>query len=580
MPRHVFPMLCALVPVMVVSSGLASWDMENEKTLLLKQIADTSETLFTELFCVLDSDHDGVLTQEEAARNMATMLGKEPDRFYMLWDEEIICYRDDPTRRYKPGIRANIASAAYLAIGRTDWKPCRLSAILNNRVEFSSGGWQLETTSEGSLVHVGTYFLLHAFDIEDIYWDSHLDTDKDGCLSPAEWDSYFDRFYTAKGSYLAHTAHDSEYGNLVPKSPHLKQYYQPEGLNASFKNGTCFGRLSYTTWSVKGILEGFWSFINATEQCKTTQLMLQPEQGQEALDATVILVLVLGFVCIISAGFCAAYCRSRLHRKTLEHSRQIQNLLKAKIDAWSAFDSKLRTKTETLEKTFIHVLALENFAQDIFNLVDIVHPEDISAVQSMRDQLNIDQHPGAIASMAKVHLQHGATGQIRRHYDIKYICVELLMAWGAQSSIILGITSLGEMTCERAESLHVDLVPGAKALSISADTDCESVAAASSHSKREVILNGSEVTGFNESEAATFRSMEVLGPSGGQITRIFSEFKTNEIHSAFAQEPFEQGSKTTVGRNESPAEASSSVSGNALAGEKDWERQGQRVLSL
>eukprot|EP00931_Biecheleriopsis_adriatica_P042855 TRINITY_DN24457_c0_g1_i1.p1 TRINITY_DN24457_c0_g1~~TRINITY_DN24457_c0_g1_i1.p1 ORF type:complete len:598 (+),score=65.50 TRINITY_DN24457_c0_g1_i1:23-1816(+) len=576
--------LCAMFPMTAQSLGVQrNITAEMLKADLVNTIEKQSNGLITEMFCVLDSDHDGVLTKQEAAKNIARSLGKDPEHFYELWVKGFNCQQSslsrflpsiDPNGTYQPGIFSHVVSATYLTIGRVDWHPCRLEHWLH----FVAWKWQeempdagermlAETVTEDTFVRMGQSFLRVWPTMEDtLIFETKLDHDKDGCLSPAEWDQ-FDQLYQ-------NMTYRREYGKMAPESPHLKQYQRPPSLNDSFGSGACLDRVSYTIWAVAGIYNGLKSLINETRQCKM-QIISHPEESQQPLSAKIILGLVLGFCTILCAGSFAVMARYRYHRKKLnqavrelDEASNVNKLLKAKIDAWSIFDANLSARTSSLQPAFVHTLALDHYALDTLNLLDIVKADDVGVVQSMLKQFRMEQeHRDSVPSMTTIHLEHGATGKTCKEYESKYIYVELLMARVAQSqsSVVVGITAAGEEIQVLAEERPVPPLPdpAQDAARRGKDHCDESVFAASAHSNREFILNGSDVTDFEQqSDVGTFRSMQVID------YRHVNDFKTLQVCQVFGIDCVDENWSTTTAlrqNSESPNTSHASSEGPTTA---------------
>ena len=76
-----FQILLALAPVIASVNSTRSeseYDHRLSRSRLANyEVARQSPAVLAELFCALDSDQDGLLTKEEAARGVARALGKE-----------------------------------------------------------------------------------------------------------------------------------------------------------------------------------------------------------------------------------------------------------------------------------------------------------------------------------------------------------------------------------------------------------------------------------------------------------------------------------------------------------------------
>eukprot|EP00930_Biecheleria_cincta_P063300 TRINITY_DN48829_c0_g1_i1.p1 TRINITY_DN48829_c0_g1~~TRINITY_DN48829_c0_g1_i1.p1 ORF type:complete len:119 (-),score=23.85 TRINITY_DN48829_c0_g1_i1:138-494(-) len=101
---RVFLVLLALAEV-TVSANYTS-DVGRAVS-LVSNIERESGPFLAEVFCALDSDHDGMLTKDEAARGMARSLGKDAEQFHMLW-AGWKCYRK---QNKSPPMFAFISSA-------------------------------------------------------------------------------------------------------------------------------------------------------------------------------------------------------------------------------------------------------------------------------------------------------------------------------------------------------------------------------------------------------------------------------------------------------------------------------------
>mmetsp|Transcript_74019 Transcript_74019/g.130792 ORF Transcript_74019/g.130792 Transcript_74019/m.130792 type:complete len:565 (-) Transcript_74019:171-1865(-) len=491
---------------------------EITKNRLLSRVANHTDIRLATLACSLDSDQDGVVTKKEAAFFMAQRLGKDGKQFYTLWDEW------QCGRFPKPQTFQLVVTSIFAAVGRLDWIPCRMSAVSRRFDMYSDFSLWAENVTYDEMIEAGRLFMLSVPAIEKQTFQSQMDTNRDGCLSDDELDMHLE----TSEELPINGFHSEE--SVTPNLLQIDDYF---GNSTSCIDATAWG-----VWSLHSVYDLAMEIVMATEERCAAQYGIEPEQedlGMDEMNATIIIMVVLGSCCSISfaAFFCVVLCRHRRARMELDRSCQVQALLKAKIDTWTTLDVDLKAKASSLEPSFVQILELHCYKPDVFELSRIIHPEDTNTVRSLMDQLKSNPSPGSVPAMATVRLEVGAIGLPEKAYVQRYVRVELLVAWGCETSVLVGITLLEEIQLVRGAAPDEGFIEGVLQRARQ-DQQCESVAdAASACSKREVVLNGSEVISFNESEVATFRSMEAIYHEGGQITRSTSELKCSAVRFAF-----------------------------------------------
>jgi len=450
----------------------------------------------------------------------------------------------------QPGFFQHWASGVFPKFaGRTDWTPCLASlwtvAILKFDANYDSfdldrfypkSVGDVKEFKRGMLLHSRNALIAEAWKFHTV-----LDTDHDGCLSQEEYDHFSFEQYP-QSIYINFTT-VKEF-SAVEEYMQLPRYDYPAILG----NGSCVDEVAWQMWGLEAILDSFSdSHANSNKSCKT-QTPIQAEMDHDSMTLTLVMVLgCCGLVAIVSLSCLALYrCRNHQYRANLDKAKQVQKLLRAKIDAWSRFDASLCTKTCDLEPAFVHSLGLQGYQPETLDLINLAHGEDARVLEEMLAQLEQDLDSGSLPQMTKLRFVYGETGKaVTKSYGIAYVPVELLMAWGSEtrSTILVGITILGEAPYARSlPRIGADDVPDVEALYEPREASLSELAP-SELSQGEFILNGSDVISFGESEARTFRSMTATGHQGGHITKNFNDLKTSQIRDAFRQSKvtFESG---------------------------------------
>eukprot|EP00931_Biecheleriopsis_adriatica_P061539 TRINITY_DN37002_c0_g1_i1.p1 TRINITY_DN37002_c0_g1~~TRINITY_DN37002_c0_g1_i1.p1 ORF type:complete len:593 (+),score=57.53 TRINITY_DN37002_c0_g1_i1:83-1861(+) len=528
--------LCLLVHV----ESLNDFD----KAALLERVEYHIRWKNQKTFCSLDSDRDGILTVEEAAQEIARRIGADPEEFQMFLDEQYGSWGSCWEGLYKqPQFFQIWTSGFFMAAGRIDLTPCIMSRWSERIVWTSMGDYKedwlyMESVSEGAFKN-GMIGIARAIPIaEGVKFRRQMDTDGDGCLSKAEYDEYWKK--CSSWAWANFTT--------ITEFAAIEEYIQLY-RSTSVDNSSCVDEVAWQMWSLEPIVDSILALdgSHANQSCKT-QTPNQAEIDQGSMNLTLVIVLgCCGLVAIISVSCLAYRYRNRQYRVNLDQAKQVQKLLKAKIDAWSIFDVSLCTKACDLEPAFMHSLGLQGYQPEMLDLVSIAHPDDASVLQDMLGQLERDLDSGSLPQMTKLRFVYGATGEdvVQSYCDkpLAYIPVELLMAWGSEtrSTALVGITMLGEAPSVRSlPSIGTVDAPNADALYEPRHASL-SETAGSVRSQGEFILNGSEVLSCGESEAVTFKSMTAKDHQGGQITKFFSDIKTSELIYAFR--PGESGNK-------------------------------------
>lgn len=535
---HLFFVVCVCLLVHVESLN----DMD--KAALEGRVKYHIDSKAQETFCLLDSDHDGILTVEEAVKDIARRIGADPEEFHMFMDEKYGSWDSCWEGNYRqPGFFQIWGSGFFLPAGRIDWTPCFVSLWTGNIVKTSMGDYDeewffLESVDSENKLKAGMLKMAEGLPHFELYkFRNRLDKDRDGCLSKAEYDQYWTDYSL--------NAMSSPYINFttVPEFSAIEEYNQLP-RNTSMNNSSCVDEIAWQMWSLERIIDFFGNDSHANKSCKT-QTPIQAEMDQSSTNLILAIVLgCCGLVAILAVSCVALHIyRNRQYRAKLDQANQVQKLLKAKIDAWSIFDVSLCTKACDLESAFRHSLGLERFDPEMFDLTNIAHPEDARVLQDMLAQLERDLDSGSLPQTTKVRFAYGETGEnCRKSYTYTYVPVELLMAWGSEtrSTVLVGITMLGEAPStygvhevdNERPGIGTDDAPDVEALYRTRYASL-SETAGSVRSQGEFILNGSDVMSCGESRAGTFRSMTANGHQGGQITKLVSDMKTSQIEYAF-----------------------------------------------
>lgn len=493
---------------------------------------EESEEKYTAFFRMADANCDGVLTSTEVSEGVASALGNDPFKRYKYrrypWDEWYCEGKSFPIDPYYITI---MISGFLVAYGRLDWRPCAMSLALS---QMKSAGLNFATPENLTLRE--TLWWSRRFDelmqgTEQAMFRGYWDIDGDGCLSRAEWDRgmlWFSSHWNGKAKVTSF----SEMWDLAPDEDIASILEQ---LNA-----TCIDERRFSFWSKNTYYKSI-PLVNNTAACYN-----KPEQHLGSDLSVVDLVPILGGCILASICIClficlCICCYHRRLKSNLDESLQVQNLLKAKIDAWSTFDTELRSKVSELQPSFVHCLGLHDFNQDMLNLLEIVHPEDADSLRTALEQLNRREDASAMPILTSARFLFGVAFSTQcppKLFEMKYRKVEVLMTQNRNSSILVGLTTLDAAVDPEPGSqqpgpeLPSDFLYMAKVTSEShAYHDDGGSDRASQQSKGEVILNGSDAGASAPSEAITFKSMEATSHRGGQITAPFSHFKTASVAS-------------------------------------------------
>eukprot|EP00928_Gymnodinium_smaydae_P062728 TRINITY_DN4651_c1_g2_i1.p1 TRINITY_DN4651_c1_g2~~TRINITY_DN4651_c1_g2_i1.p1 ORF type:complete len:529 (+),score=64.59 TRINITY_DN4651_c1_g2_i1:92-1678(+) len=467
--------------------------------------------------CFVDSDANGVLTKNELAEKISsTLLAVSPASILTTWDS----WQCPEFKTYdiKPSFLHHLLSMIFIRTGRFSWDPCRIALTqrLGSYYDFNTGDITSITTDD--FVLLLSYFLSTCLFIVRT-WD--VAPGADSCMRQAK----YDRFSTEdKGDYLQRLSLYSRSTAFVDWArslsiPNFSDYVD---------NASCVLPYAYAERTCKSVES---SMRNFSAPCNITEQLGEFDDEDEVVPTTLIVVLCLVALCAFVSCCLGTrlFKKSRRQHEMLDQSHQVQQLLKAKIDAWVLLDSNLQAEASSLQPEFKYRLDIAIPDQEQFDLFDIVHPDDFESLLAAHDQLKRDaEATGSPPIVQKLRLRYHATVGPRKDYEVQYLPVELVLAANSRGQVCAGLTVLAEVVLESTQpdlTLHDAMFMKEPVCDVIEDVTEDASQVQSRASLGEMILNGSDALSCNESAAATFVSMEANDHAGGQVTFRYHQEK-------------------------------------------------------
>lgn len=520
------------------------------------QIRLDSNKLCVNWWQAMDTDCNDVVDNGEAVDALANHFGKDPVLLQTVWDANKSNCTQNYWVRDKPVFMAYVLSEVYMSVGRIDRTPCAVNptfTIISSTFRFQSGMKRIildeDFIDKVSFSRFCTGFFRYHTQIE-AFWFDYMDLNEDRCLSASEWASWMRR----QGSFWKdrYELHWRSLNLTFPEFSEIAAYRPPFYAMEAFANEyayPCVTAQRFAIWSLFSVMQATRPIGNNTALC----LMNASEQHQGQMDSASTLALDsdeshVSFIIAGAAGFagililvCALIlaCRRKNARKIearrVQNLLSVQNLLKAKLDAWSTFDCDLEAKTSSLEPSMLHCLSLGRFRPEVICLLQLAHPDDVPSLQSALSQVKASRDKFSVPVLTTVRLLHGAfsSPEHGKTYLQKYTTFEILMTWCDENSTIVGLTQSSESHLVPAAPLH-DVVDQAlnpqlsmalgERSSFAGEAD-PSLAGCEETSSPENIINGSDLVSVTGSDAETFRSMYATSHQGGQMVDSFSRSK-------------------------------------------------------
>eukprot|EP00928_Gymnodinium_smaydae_P017593 TRINITY_DN16727_c0_g3_i2.p1 TRINITY_DN16727_c0_g3~~TRINITY_DN16727_c0_g3_i2.p1 ORF type:complete len:501 (-),score=43.32 TRINITY_DN16727_c0_g3_i2:15-1517(-) len=399
--------------------------------------------LASSVFCYLDSDADGTLTRAEWTRQMSSYLGVAQSSLMALSTWGCKKWNIDG----KPSFVHHFVSLLLIRLGRFDGTACLLAAAHEYSTRMDAAGTP-ERHSGSSIakedfVHILMHLMNNCKGSQKVSFQVAMGTGDDRCLSDEEYYTYMER---KRQTYLRVARRDPDRSALVDWAssvsiPNFSSFVQKDSVlcvrSAAFADRTCESFIS--------------SLQNVTAPCSRQSEEIADDIG---ISTAVLSVAVCLFALCGVASFCLCtmfWIKSRRRRRMLDQSHQVQQLLRAKIDAWAILDSNLQAEASSLQPSFKRHLKITSSDQERVDLLAIVHPDYFDLLLAVRDQVAA-QIGCNLPALAKVRLQlHSRVGN-DEEYHVQYFPVELLLASDSKGQIYVGLTALAEVITDASKA--------------------------------------------------------------------------------------------------------------------------------
>eukprot|EP00931_Biecheleriopsis_adriatica_P016542 TRINITY_DN12157_c0_g1_i1.p1 TRINITY_DN12157_c0_g1~~TRINITY_DN12157_c0_g1_i1.p1 ORF type:complete len:537 (-),score=73.11 TRINITY_DN12157_c0_g1_i1:139-1749(-) len=478
------------------------------------QAYSTVKAASSALMRLMDENCDDRLSADEISAALPRLLGKDAK---LNTNQTCTTYKG-------PLIPVLLMNIEVLhSLGRVDYGPCSFHYQLSSELPNSSQDLSLHEVIDLQITFVCTYLWYEQYFFKRMY-----DGNNDGCLSQPEWDVYAEEYGVGNCSVCNMSA-VMEF-QLDTSSPELTLLANP---SSSCVDSRRFGLANSVSFS------NVFTRINETARCNDDVADDKTSGGDSSngaeMGAIAALAAVLGIFGIATIVLCF---RALRYQQTWRQRQQMEQMLKAKIDAWTYFKHDLSVKPTDLQPAFCHCLGLHTSGAETISLFDIVHTEDEERLRSALEQALVVKNEAGMSSMpvmTRVRLQYGVHAQafrvVGKWYEEaqkSYVFMEVLMTRSSKSAVLVGLTSLSEVG-PPSTTVGIDS-------SILSHQQCiEELASGSqsvcNHSVGDFVLNSTEeVLSDTESQARTFKSAEVNSHLGGQITAHFSEIKRDDFN--------------------------------------------------
>eukprot|EP00928_Gymnodinium_smaydae_P062727 TRINITY_DN4651_c1_g1_i1.p1 TRINITY_DN4651_c1_g1~~TRINITY_DN4651_c1_g1_i1.p1 ORF type:complete len:530 (+),score=58.49 TRINITY_DN4651_c1_g1_i1:149-1738(+) len=473
--------------------------------------------------CFLDPDANGVITSNESAMKLSTIVGVAPASITATWNS----WECSEFKRHdlKPHFVHHVLSMFFVRTGRFGWDPCRIALAQKFGAYYDFNADIVTSIKRDDFVVLLSYFMVSC---ETTLQVMNIGSGVDQCLSRAEYDLHAT---IAKDSYLQKL-------NRYSRSIAFAEWAGSLSISnfSEFSERHTASCVPVSVYAERTCASFRSAMRNVTAPCNITVQLEDSDTKDDSVPVILFASLCLGALCAVVSCCLGArlWIKSRRQHDMLDESHQVQMLLKAKIDAWALLDSNLQADASSLPLAFKCRLDIAIPDQERSDLFNIVHPDDFeSLLAAHNQQKRAAEVIGSPPIVAKLRLQYHATAGTRREYEIQYLPAELVLAANSRGQVCVGLTVLAEVIAEAAHTDDLMLSHHAIFMSKSAHVAEENGSQAQSRASRaENILNGSDVLSCNESAAATFVSMEANDHTGGQVTFRYNQEKMLDLQHA------------------------------------------------